>query len=150
MKTKSLWLILIFLLIILALTLVYALKRETPKPIYKPQALTMPQDEKILKNFQIKNAKLPLPKQFISGAIRGAITYQNAIHIARDYFERGEYASALRWAQKADSLSHLDKQAWLLYAQSLHALGYQSEARAVLASYKILTKNERRFHAQRP
>lgn len=137
MKALGNKLVLITLLILLVLVALYAFKPSNNPPQKKP-LLSMQKQVKTLPSFKIKNAKLPLPKIFNSGSFSGTLTYQNAILIAREYYDKKEYQDALVWAQRADSVSYLDSEAWMLYALCLHKLGYKLEAYATLKAYQIL------------
>lgn len=137
MKALGNKLVLIALLILLVLVALYAFKPSNNPPQKKP-LLSMQKQLKTLPSFKIKNAKLPLPKIFNSGSFSGTLTYQNAILIAREYYDKKEYQDALVWAQRADSVSYLDSEAWMLYALCLHKLGYKLEAYATLKAYQIL------------
>ena len=97
---------------------------------------------KFLPNFFIRDKKLPLPPRYEGGSISGTLTYKNALEIAKDYYERGAYKEALLWAYRADQRSFLDKDTWILYAKSLHHLGYKTEALAVLRAYQIFTTKQ--------
>ncbi len=140
MKISINKLVLILIPILLLLIIFYIFKTNynlQKKP--QKQLLSLHKEQvKTLTPFQIENAKLPLPKIFNSGSFSGTLTYQNAILIAREYYDKKEYQDALVWAQRADSVSYLDPEVWMLYALCLYKLGYKTQAYNTLKTYKIL------------
>jgi len=62
-------------------------------------------------------------------------SYNLAIKIAREFFERKNYKEALQWAKRANKLDRSKEEAWILYARSLYALGKKEQARRILRLY---------------
>lgn len=62
-------------------------------------------------------------------------TYGVAIHIAREYYLQEEYKLSGIWAKRANQLDRNKEAAWLLYAESVYALGDVPKARRILEIY---------------
>lgn len=85
-----------------------------------------------------------------------AVTYQSAIVMARDFYEKNSFAEAAIWAKKANQLNREQEEAWLLYAKSYWAQGLKKEALGVLELYmnykdsKAATQLYRTYKANTP
>lgn len=137
---------LVLILILLAgYVFIYPISHHSTPKITKNTLPKQPESsqEKPLLNLQIKDNKLPLQKIFDVGTFGGTLTYQNAISIAKSYYEKGDYQDSLVWAYRADRVSNLDINAWLIYALSLYKLGYPAEAIALLDAYRILKETKK-------
>ena len=62
-------------------------------------------------------------------------SYTVAVTIARSYFKKGDYKSALKWAKQANTLDAQKEESWLLYAKSLYHLGEKKSAIKLLHFY---------------
>lgn len=137
-KDNTLLTILLCLLVVLLLLIIFIF---LPQQERKKIALIAKKENKniVLQEvnfYQIKDGKLPQPKDFLDTKITGTLTYQNAIQIARDYFNEKSYESALFWSYRAYQIESSSKEAWTLYAKSLRKLGYKKEALEILKYYQ--------------
>jgi len=76
--------------------------------------------------------------------------YDIALKIAKEFYEKKDYQKALEWAKRANRLNRQKEGAWLLYANSLEALGKRDKAVELLRLFlnfqnskeaqKLLTK----------
>lgn len=137
-KDNTLLTILLCLLVVLLLLIIFIFlpqqERKKIAPIAKKENKNIVLQE--VNFYQIKDGKLPQPKDFLDTKITGTLTYQNAIQIARDYFNEKSYESALFWAYRAYQIESSSKEAWTLYAKSLRKLGYKKEALEILKYYQ--------------
>ncbi len=62
-------------------------------------------------------------------------SYDLALKIARLAYQKGAYKKALTWAKRANKLDRTKEGAWILYAQSLYALGKKRQAKQLLRVY---------------
>lgn len=86
--------------------------------------------------YQIKNGKLPLPKDYNESKITGSLTYDHAMQIAKSFYEQKNFQKSLLWSYRAYEIAPYDKEAWILYTKSLRDLGYRQEAINILQYYK--------------
>lgn len=84
----------------------------------------------------ITNGKLPTPKGFFDYKVSGTLTYQNAMQIANNKFEKQDYESSIIWAYRAYKIAPKNKDAWILYAKNLNEMGYKKQAIEILKYYK--------------
>lgn len=137
-KDNTLLTILLCLLVVLLLLIIFIFlpqqERKKIAPIAKKENKNIVLQE--VNFYQIKDGKLPQPKDFLDTKITGTLTYQNAIQIARDYFNEKSYENALFWSYRAYQIESSSKEAWTLYAKSLRKLGYKKEALEILKYYQ--------------
>jgi len=62
-------------------------------------------------------------------------TYDNAIKIAKIYFERKNYQKAVEWSKKANKIEPEKYESWYIFAKSLIKLGKVNKAKKVLIAY---------------
>lgn len=61
--------------------------------------------------------------------------YENCIAIAEEYYKRGDYKEAIKWAKNANIQNKEDKRSWIITAKSLYALGKKEKAVKILRLY---------------
>ena len=61
--------------------------------------------------------------------------YDQAIKIAKIYFDKKNYQKTIEWSKKANKFKPEDSQSWLLFAKSLIQLGKEKKAKEVLIAY---------------
>lgn len=62
-------------------------------------------------------------------------SYSIALKLAQYYSNAKEYENAVVWAKKANSIDKTDAESWIIYAQSLYALGDKEKAKKILHIY---------------
>lgn len=137
-KDNFLLSILFCLLVVLLLLIIFIFlpqqERKKITPIAKKENKNIVFQE--VNFYQIKNGKLPQPKGFLDSKIIGTLTYQNAIQIARDYFNEKSYENAIIWSYRAYQIETASREVWILYAESLKKMGYKKEAIEILNYYQ--------------
>ena len=62
-------------------------------------------------------------------------SYELALQIAHIYLQKKNYAKALEWAKKANSIDREKEGAWIAYAKALYGLGKKQKAKRLLQIY---------------
>lgn len=71
-----------------------------------------------------------------SDNISGTLTYNNAIKIAQEYYDKQNYHQAMIWAYRANQMDKKDMKSWIIYTQSLFNLGEKQKAIDLLQEAK--------------
>ncbi len=124
----------LFLAVLLAILLILIFWMQSTQRIPKNPILP----SITTKHYQMIQGKLPPPKNLSDSKITGSLSFDHAMKIAQDYYQNQSYEESLLWAYRAYLIRPLDKEAWILYARSLAALGYKNEAYEILQYYKSL------------
>lgn len=66
------------------------------------------------------------PKFYIS-TIEGTLSYSHAIDIAKSYYDKQSYKSAMIWAYRANQINPEDIRSWEIYLKSLQKIGTDEE-----------------------
>lgn len=66
------------------------------------------------------------PKFYIS-TIEGTLSYSHAIDIAKSYYDKQSYKSAIIWAYRANQINPNDIKSWEIYLKSLQKIGTNEE-----------------------
>lgn len=66
------------------------------------------------------------PKFYIS-TIEGTLSYSHALDIAKSYYDKQSYKSALVWAYRANQINPNDIKSWEIYLKSLQKVGTDEE-----------------------
>ena len=98
------------------------LKRETKK-------------EEVEKKDQVKEAIVIKSKNLPS--------YDVCIKLAKEYYEKGDYKQALKWAKNANIQNNKNASSWIITAKTLYKMGKKDEAIKLLEIYYSYTKNEK-------
>ena len=98
------------------------LKRETKK-------------EEVEKKDQVKEAIVIKSKNLPS--------YDVCIKLAKEYYEKGDYKQALKWAKNANIQNNKNAGSWIITAKTLYKMGKKDEAIKLLEIYYSYTKNEK-------
>jgi tetratricopeptide (TPR) repeat protein len=61
--------------------------------------------------------------------------YDDAIYLARYYYEKHKYAKAEHWAMQANTIDSSQEESWLLYAKSKAKQGHRVSALRILQAY---------------
>ncbi|PAF47222.1 hypothetical protein BKH41_08045 [Helicobacter sp. 12S02232-10] len=87
------------------------------------------------------NPTIQKPK-FYMGKIYGSITYNHALKVAQDYYEKGAYENAIIWAYRANQINTNDIQSWKIYTQSLSKMGKEKEAQELMQKAEVFFKKK--------
>lgn len=66
------------------------------------------------------------PRFYIS-TIEGTLSYSHAIDIAKSYYDKQSYKSAIIWAYRANQINPNDIKSWEIYLKSLQKIGTSEE-----------------------
>lgn len=66
------------------------------------------------------------PRFYIS-TIEGTLSYSHAIDIAKSYYDKQSYKSAMIWAYRANQINPNDIKSWEIYLRSLQKIGTNEE-----------------------
>ena len=98
------------------------LKRETKKEVVEKK-------DKVKEAIVIKSKNLP--------------SYDVCIKLAKEYYEKGDYKQALKWAKNANIQDNKRAGSWIITAKTLYKMGKKDEAIKLLEIYYSYTKNEK-------
>lgn len=68
-------------------------------------------------------------------------SYYDSLYLARDYYKKGKYAKAQKWALVTNDLNSKLEESWLIFAKSKAKLGQRREAQKVLSAYIAKTNS---------
>lgn len=80
-------------------------------------------------SFPLNQSGLPVmekPRFYISN-IEGTLSYSHAIDIAKSYYDKESYKSAMIWAYRANQINPNDIKSWEIYLKSLQKIGTNEE-----------------------
>ena len=98
------------------------LKRETKKEVVEKK-------DQVKEAIVIKSKNLP--------------SYDVCIKLAKEYYEKGDYKQALKWAKNANIQDNKRAGSWIITAKTLYKMGKKDEAIKLLEIYYSYTKNEK-------
>jgi flagellar basal body-associated protein FliL len=70
-------------------------------------------------------------------------SFKTCILLAENYYRRGDYENALKWAKNANLQNKKDFKSWVIVAKSLYKLGKKEKAIQVLEVYYHYTKDKK-------
>jgi tetratricopeptide (TPR) repeat protein len=68
-------------------------------------------------------------------------SFETCVKLAKNYYKKGDYKNALKWAKNANLQNKKDKRSWIIVAKSLYKLGKKEKAINILQIYYNYTKD---------
>ena len=62
-------------------------------------------------------------------------SYRDALYVAKEYYRKGRYSSAQKWALIANNINNENEDSWLVFAKAKAKLGQRKDAEQVLSAY---------------
>jgi len=69
--------------------------------------------------------------------------YETCIKLAKEYYKKGDYKQALKWAKNANIQDNKKASAWIITAKALYKMGKKDEAIKILKIYYSYTQDEK-------
>ena len=69
--------------------------------------------------------------------------YETCIKLAKEYYEKGDYKQALKWAKNANIQDNTKASSWVITAKTLYKIGKKDEAVKLLEIYYSYTQDEK-------
>ena len=95
--------------------------------------------KKTIKKDEIKEKRLE--KKIIKS--KNLPPYETCIKLAKEYYQKGDYKQALKWAKNANIQDNKKADSWIISSKILYKIGKKDEAIKLLKIYYNYTQNEK-------
>jgi len=95
--------------------------------------------KKTIKKDEIKEKRLE--KKIIKS--KNLPPYETCIKLAKEYYQKGDYKQALKWAKNANIQDNKKADSWIITSKILYKMGKKNEAIKLLEIYYNYTQNEK-------
>ncbi|WP_457565046.1 tetratricopeptide repeat protein [Caminibacter sp.] len=110
----------------------------------KPEVKSIKPDKKNITNKEKNNTKTP---EFIKTDVLPS--FETCMKLAENYYKKGDYQKALKWARNANIQNNKKPDSWILSAKALIKLGKKQKAKEILEIYYRFSKNREAYELLR-